>query len=86
MNIFNTTIPSESLIEYIPTCLLATIPMNIQFAYLDFLKVIQCYHNLTPDLIGRVVWCIARLSTNRKVVGSSPTREGFLVSYKFNRT
>ena len=49
MNIFNTTIPSESLIEYIPTCLLATIPMNIQFAYLDFLKVIQCYHNLTPD-------------------------------------
>ena len=25
MNIFNTTIPSESLIEYIPTCLLATI-------------------------------------------------------------
>ena len=51
MNIFNTTIPSESLIEYIPTCLslLATIPMNIQFAYLDFLKVIQCYHILTPD-------------------------------------
>ena len=49
MNIFNTTIPSESLIEYIPTCLLATIPMNILFAYLDFLKVIQCYHILTPD-------------------------------------
>ena len=49
MNIFNTTIPSESLIEYIPTCLLATIPMNIQFAYLDFLKVIQFYHILTPN-------------------------------------
>ena len=52
MNIFNTTIPSESLIEYIPTCLLATIgflPMNIQFAYLDFLKVIQCYYILTPN-------------------------------------
>ena len=49
MNIFKTTIPSESLVEYIPTCLLATIPMNIQFAYLDFLKVIQCYHILTSD-------------------------------------
>ena len=43
---FTSAIRSEALVEYMPSCLLPT-HLNIQYAYIDFLKAFQSYHLLT---------------------------------------
>ena len=88
MNIFKTTIPSWFLVEYIPTYFSLG---NYTYEYTICIPRLPQGNSMLSyfkRLIhrGRVAWWIALLSANRKVVGSNPTREGFLVCYKFNPT